>query len=703
MRGPGRWRAPAALGAAAVLLAGCQLDRNVLYHCDDAGPQCQPGATCQADGFCHWDPETGCTPLGAAAACAGGACGWADAGCGQEVDCGAWCPPGLECGVAAPGVCGVPHLCSPSGWCWENPLPLGMGYQVLRSLGPRQVWLGGEQGVAFFDGQRTSLTGRGLQVAGTVLGLAVPSASEVYAVGTGGLVAHLVDGGWRREDAGTTATLRAVEAAPGGTALAAGDEGVLRLRSAATGAWAPPATAAFPGQDFVALATLSTGETVLGTAQGLLVWRTGPQAFELREPAPLAGVRALAALGPRLYLAGAGPGRWLSRREPDGGWTALLEDLAGAPLEALAVDGEDLWVVGAGLVQRWARGEVPGPALAPEPSRLRAAAPVRPGELLAGGEDGALVVAWADGGVAARSRGPTGAVTALCAAPGRVLAATACEGAACTAAVLERPGHLPEVGWSQLASVPDGGLRTVTACSLEDAARGWLTSDSSRWLRWDGAGLQPGDFGVAFAGPYSGVWGQAGAGYHFVRQPAGRKGELLSSPDGVGGFAAALRGSGARAVWGVASARWVGVVGDNGFWSELDAQGTWSTPAAPALDALRALHASPLADGGVWWVAAGEGALWTRLGSQAPEVEHLPGAQLQAAWSSAASGAAFAAGEQGGAALLVRRDPGDGGWVPVPLGLGRPVSALTGLDDPFGGRVLFLGGDGGMLLRLPVR
>jgi hypothetical protein len=54
------------LAAVALALAGaCQLDRGVLYACDDAEPRCQPGATCGKDGYCHWDDagaRAGCGP-----------------------------------------------------------------------------------------------------------------------------------------------------------------------------------------------------------------------------------------------------------------------------------------------------------------------------------------------------------------------------------------------------------------------------------------------------------------------------------------------------------------------------------------------------------------------------------------------------------------------------------------------------------------
>jgi hypothetical protein len=581
-----------------------------------------------------------------------------------------------------------------------------MAYQALLARSARQVWLGGEQGVAFFDGERTRLEDLGLTAAATVYALAASSPADVYAVGSGGLVVHFDGVRWALEDAGTSVALRAVQVLQGGEVVAAGDDGTLRLR-AATGRWAPP-QGDFPGQDFVAAASLPSGEAALASAQGALVVRTDGGGFELLDTTPLGEVRAMARLGSRLYVGGGVAGAWLSWRDVDGGWTSLLDGADPATtLQALTVDGQDLWAVGQGLLQRFGLGEVPGSNLgagALASVRLLGGAAVRPGEVLAGGEDGALAVASADGGLRLRSAGLAVAVTALCGSSRTSLLATvACPAADCVPGVLARSEAVGRGRWTLLPAGASATPRPLTACFGEDATHAWILGEDSRFDRWDGVQLSPGDFGPGLAGVYTSAWGRADAGYLFVRQPGGAKrGELVSSPDGVGSFTPLLKNSGVRAVWGVAEARWAGAVGDLGAFHELDPTGTWVARAAPSTTSMRALHASPWDAGGAWFVAAGEDTTWTRQGTGSPVVDRLPGASLAAAWTSVTGTGWVAGSDSAGRALVARRDAGAGGWTPVPLLLARPLTALLGVDGS-GTQTVWVGGDGGLLLRLETR
>jgi len=201
----------AALGGA---LAACPLPANVRYRCEPDGTCAQAGHFCAPDGYCY--PET-CTPRDLTEACEKVQCGFLSDGCGGTADCGKWCPEGMECGVEKPNTCGFAKLCA-NGFCWENPLPQGATLYDAYRADALHTWFVGEMGtVLFFDGQKSRLETIPVDKPATFFGVDGTSRSDVYVVGTGGLIFHFDGTSWTKEGISTAATptLRAVLALPG--------------------------------------------------------------------------------------------------------------------------------------------------------------------------------------------------------------------------------------------------------------------------------------------------------------------------------------------------------------------------------------------------------------------------------------------------------------------------------------------------------
>ena len=162
-------------------------------------------------------------------------------------------------------------ICSPDGWCWEEPKPQGndlfgvwgasasqvfavgeLGtvlqfdgtrwslapwsarehFRAVWGSAPDDVWgVGDAATVAHFDG--TSWTARDMGAVGVdagvkpkILAVTGSSRSNVWAVGEGGIVLHFDGTNWAPATTGTTATLRAVFATET-EVFAAGDNGTI--------------------------------------------------------------------------------------------------------------------------------------------------------------------------------------------------------------------------------------------------------------------------------------------------------------------------------------------------------------------------------------------------------------------------------------------------------------------------------------------
>ncbi len=113
-------------------------------------------------------------------------------------------------------------LCSPDGWCWQNPLPQGNALKALWGKGKELVAVGVGGTVLHFDGARwkraATPTSEDLN--------AVWGGSHLIAVGNGGVILRQQGGQWQREQSGTTQHLHGVWTHDGG-AFAAGRNGTL--------------------------------------------------------------------------------------------------------------------------------------------------------------------------------------------------------------------------------------------------------------------------------------------------------------------------------------------------------------------------------------------------------------------------------------------------------------------------------------------
>lgn len=145
--------------------------------------------------------------------------------------------PGSERGADLASDAGIdpgPPVCSPDGWCWENPRPHGDTIHSLWGSGPKDVHAVGGGGVTLhFDGITWQVAipkpGRTLH---KVWGLGV---SEAYAVGESGTLLEWTTGGWTARASGTTSRLLAV-GGHAGKIVAVGEGSVLLERTGA-GTW----------------------------------------------------------------------------------------------------------------------------------------------------------------------------------------------------------------------------------------------------------------------------------------------------------------------------------------------------------------------------------------------------------------------------------------------------------------------------------
>lgn len=712
-----------ALGLA---LAACPLPSNVRYRCEPDRTCAQAGYTCAADDYCY---PGACTPRDTTAECAQVECGLVSDGCGGTADCGKWCPEGMECGVDTPNVCGMAKLCA-GGWCWENPLPQGATLYDAFRADALHTWFVGELGtVLFFDGQKSRLEPLPTDAPATFYGVDGTSRSDLYVVGTDGLIFHFDGTSWTKEgiSSGVTATLRAVVALPGGNAVAVGEAGRAlyrepsapvdrRWRESTSGVMATLVDVAALGDGGV-LALTDDGR-LLSMRGDMLTWSPLPAAV-----VPMQRTNALAARGGRVYVGGAmaSPRVTLGRLEDDGGWASVSD--AGREVTDLFVAGDELWAVG----QSWAQALGPGddgPSLLGTPPGTPASGPtatpwltgvgLQPGEALLGGRLGVMAVARPDAGVLLmRSQGSVRDVNAVCgAAPGAMYGASTvevpsvgCGGGTCRPRVLERIEAPAGAYWRALDTLPLGGTTELLACYAFGPNHAWLMGNDSKFFYQSGGSWEPGDFGGAVAGQYRAGWGLPDAGYVFVRdgQPT-----LTVSDDGltafteqsVSGTSVALGG-----VWGV-SGDDVLLVGDQGSVRRRVA-GQWQDVTSGLTTGLNAVYGATLVDGGVRYVAAGEAGRAFTLESDGTTTAPMTGdtTRFTGAWVSS-SGMAWLAGYDDlatpKAVVAVQAGPG-GEWQALPTPWDRPLSGVFGLDLGGGQSAVWIAGPGGLILRHDVR
>ncbi|MEW5742048.1 MAG: hypothetical protein AB1938_24245 [Myxococcota bacterium] len=725
----------AALAAMAVgVLVACPLPSNVRYRCESNGTCAQDGYRCAADGFCYAGE---CTPRDTTAECAQVECGLVSDGCGGSADCGKWCPEGLECGVAAPNLCGMPRVCTAAGWCWENPLPQGATLHAAFRADERHTWFVGEMGtVLLFDGEKSSLEALPLDAPATFHGIHGASRTDLYVVGTDGLIFHFDGAAWTKEGISTAipTTLRAVLALPDGKAVAVGEGGRALYREPTAPVdrrWREATTDIMVALvDVVALPdggvlALSENGRLLSMRQDMLTWTTlpGPPApFQYNQGLGL-GAHAAAVRNGHLYVGGTPGGSAqvsLARLEDDGGWRSASD--AGREVFDVFVAGEDLWVVGRSLVQVLGADDVASPIVGQPPGTpqngsaslpWRAGVPLRPGEALVAGTDGVMAVARPDAGqLLMRSQGSLRDVNAVCGfGVGAMYGASTVEnpqsgctgGGNCRPRVLERIEASAGAYWRSRDTMELGGTVELLGCYAYGPDRVWLMGNDSKFFYQSGATWEYGDFGfTGITGAYIAGWGLPDAGYTFLR--AGES-TLNVSPDGLDNWQeVSLSGPSTElhGVWGVGGEDRV-LVGEAGAVRRW-AGGQWQSPLTTGFtERLLTVHGALLRGGGQRYVAAGEGGRVFALETgDTPWTAVLPGGpRVMGAWVSS-SGTAWVAGyvDQTTPSAYVARQAGpQATFEPVPLHANRELRSVFGIDLPDGGSVVWIAGEEGMIFR----
>jgi hypothetical protein len=168
-------------------------------------------------------PRTSCDPLAE--------CGVQPNGCGGNVECGTTCVMPETCGGrGVANTCGIPaaqRQCSKS-WCWEYPVPHGYALSGAHFRAPDDGWAVGEDGyIQHWDGSRWTPVASGTLT--PLRGVHAASATDVWAVGTGGTVLRSTAGGaFAPVSSGTTRDLAAVWASEPSDVWVVGAAGTVR-------------------------------------------------------------------------------------------------------------------------------------------------------------------------------------------------------------------------------------------------------------------------------------------------------------------------------------------------------------------------------------------------------------------------------------------------------------------------------------------
>lgn len=770
-----------------LLLAGCTLNPDALYLCETDQGCVQEGYACWSDGYCHppadgtedagrdaggrdagvdaGTPDAG-TPdagedagfdagepdagdvdagedagvdagedAGVDAGCmpaflcpAGAQCGFFDAGCGVELNCGT-CTSPLECGPTTPFTCGLPRVCTPQGVCWEHPLPQG---NLLRTGWPiegRRAWLAGDNGTILeWTGERTRFSNVP-PLAGThVLSIHSAGPIEGFAAGTDGLLLAWDGVSWQRETVlgGYSGTFNAVAAAGGGRAVAVGPNGLVVWRDPLRG----------PPDRWVQDVTIGTatnlgsvhvsGGIVFVAAGNRTIYRatssTSGWTPETSLPPP-GSISELASAGGLVFAledgrTDGGMGSRIMVRSAPGTWDLLTDSSDRARTLRGATD--TLWMAGfntvtvvsldGGLLSRW-QG----------PNRdWSALAPTSDGTAVLGGPGGMMGFGFSDGGVTDHvlNNGAQrlGKLCAIPAVGGQVLVATSqkpvvpCPGG-CFTRLMERRFTTRGNEWVEvLVQVPGGIGPDSLSCHVESPTRGWGTTGSRAMLYRTGAGtwaaLDPGSWDSNW---YS-VWGPPGGPWDFVGDSPG--GYILRNNDaGITQPAFVFQNnnffSRLRAVTGVARNNAVAVGNfngtQNGAYAKLQANGTWTTnDYGPTLSNMTAISARGEVDGGSLYVAVGSGgAVWTMRNYAAnfTAVTGFPPADLRDVWLSP-SGDSWIVGDGGTLPLpRVQAYLVDGGRSVVDVPVAHGLSGVIGaFDADAGASQVWVTGENGTVL-----
>jgi hypothetical protein len=101
-------------------------------------------------------------------------------------------------------------VCTPEGWCWDYPTPVGIGFHAVWVASDNEAWAVGEGGLAYhlLNGQWTLLRTGTLATLWAVYGFAP---NDVWAVGANGAATHWDGASWQVQQSGLdTETLRSL-------------------------------------------------------------------------------------------------------------------------------------------------------------------------------------------------------------------------------------------------------------------------------------------------------------------------------------------------------------------------------------------------------------------------------------------------------------------------------------------------------------
>lgn len=110
-----------------------------------------------------------------------------------------------------PQVATVPQACSPSGWCWSNPLPQGNDLRAAWGASAKDVWTAGDAGTLLhWDGCAWGVVQVPIQSASSAPNLRAlwgSYADDAWAVGDGGTALHWDGRAWTQVSTGQSADL----------------------------------------------------------------------------------------------------------------------------------------------------------------------------------------------------------------------------------------------------------------------------------------------------------------------------------------------------------------------------------------------------------------------------------------------------------------------------------------------------------------
>lgn len=730
---------------ALLLLAACDLDPSVQYRCENDGSCLQTNYVCWSDGYCRagapggggggsmtgggtgggaaldaGDDDAGIDAGPTVCVCPTNTCGFINAGVDCEnLDCGV-CTDGLECGVTTPNRCETPRLCSPEGWCFENPLPQGNTIRAAWVVSPREVYFVGDDATLLrWNGERHQRINVSPGLDGVdFYGVHGRSNADFYVVGSRGTVLHFMSSVFTLESftfMRPNAVLRSVYVKPNGEAFAVADNNRIYKRGS-NGVWDDEVLyfglvnfndiALTPEGTMMALGT----KPVLGPVASLSRQDGGPSWNAIPAPPLATGNSMWISPDGGFFVAGGRDGGAglplegaIMRREADAGWSLVTT----APAELLTVRGvtsDEYFAAGErGTFVQMRNGTANVTSFGTRWSALAAI----PGAPIVEGQWGE-VARFIDGGVQSMSGGHRGRINGLCETDAGFIAAASsepCTGPDCTVPLITREkdgGSRWEVG----------SLRTPNSSSLQSCntiiSVLFATTDSSRLVRlnqnsWSQENLAGANV-LAFSG--GSVWAQAPTRAWIAPETFTGPDPYLVSFNGILSVltsrAVTYDGGGdvVTTVGGVDSLAFA--LGTNGLAFAIGDDG--GLEALPRLGAttFRTIAGVQQNDGGPLIIAVGDQGSVYRYEDGTSFVADPPLAgNLMAAWTTPegdawVGGTAPSDGGSGPVGLVYRRVNG-GAWVSVSVP-SMPVRVIN-LQRNDAGLGVWLGGPGGSILR----